>query len=86
MEVTLHGELDGEPASLALADLSDDVTDNRMALRFRYFQSVEGELSLPTGFSPETVAVEARATTPRKMEVREEFPWQVQEKFTHVGK
>ena len=41
---------------------------------------------LPEGFEPRSVSLVATATTPRKMEAREEFPWQLKEKFTHVGK
>ena len=57
-----------------------------MALRFRYFQAVEGELSLPEGFEPEGVVVTATAVKPGNAEVREQFSWQTREKFTNVGK
>ena len=43
-------------------------------------------MSLPEGFEPVSINVVATATTPRKTEVREQFPWQVKERFTHVGK
>lgn len=80
------GVRDGEQVSYPMADLSDDVDGLDVPLRFRYFQSVEGELELPEGFEPKTVNLVARASSPRKAEVRAQFPWQIQERFTHVGK
>lgn len=80
------GVLGEQQVSYSLADLSDDVDGEAVTLRFRYFQSIEGTLVLPEGFEPRSVSLVATATTPRKMEVREIFPWQVKERFTHVGK
>ncbi len=80
------GVLGDQQVSYSLAELSDDLDGPAIALRFRYFQSIEGTLVLPQGFEPRSVSLVATATTPRKMEVRESFPWQVKEKFTHVGK
>lgn len=92
--VTLKGELyaevsgtrDGERVSYPFADLSDDVDGSAMPLRFRYFQAIEGELIIPDGFVPETISVVASTSSPRKAEARGQYPWQVQERFTHVGK
>ena len=80
------GVLAGQQVSYSLAELSSDIEGSEIALRFRYFQSIDGELSLPEGFEPRSVSLVATATAPRKMEVREQYPWQVKEKFTHVGK
>jgi hypothetical protein len=80
------GVLAGQQVSYLLAELSSDIEGSEIALRFRYFQSIDGELSLPEGFEPRSVSLVATATAPRKMEVREQYPWQVKEKFTHVGK
>ena len=92
--VTLKGELyaevsgtrDGERVSYPIADLSEDVEGSVVPLRFRYFQAIEGELMIPEGFVPEAVSVVASTSSPRKAEVRGQYPWQVQERFTHVGK
>ena len=82
----VFGLLDGEQVTYSLADLSDDLDKAVLPLRFRYFQAIEGELSLPAGFDPRFINVTASATSPRKAEAREQYPWQVKEKFTHVGK
>lgn len=80
------GVLEGAQVSYPLAELSEDVDGLDVPLRFRYFQSIEGELELPEGFEPGSVNLVATASSPRKAEVREQFPWQLQERFTHVGK
>ena len=90
---TLQGELyaeligteNGERKVYPLASLSDDLDSSVIRLRFKYFQSIEGELLLPAGFQPETVSVIASATQPREMEARDQFAWNPQEKFTNVG-
>jgi hypothetical protein len=84
--VEVFGLLEGEQVTYSLADLSDDLDKATLPLRFRYFQAIEGELSLPVGFDPQFINVTASATSPRKAEAREQYPWQVKEKFTHVGK
>lgn len=86
LSLEVDGLLAEQAVSYSLAELSEDLDGDVIALRFRYFQSIEGELRLPDGFEPRSVTLVARATTPNEMEVREQFPWQVQEKFTHVGK
>lgn len=86
LSAELNGLLADQEVSYSLAELSDDLEPGKLPLRFRYFQSIEGELVLPEGFEPRSLSLVAIASSPRKMEVREQFPWQVQEKFTHVGK
>ena len=82
----VSGVLDENPMTYPLSQLSDDLDDGVLALRFRYFQAIEGELVLPEGFEPTGVSVVATASKPRKAEAREQYPWQLQERFTHVGK
>ena len=86
LSAEVNGVLGDQQVSYGLAELSNDLEGDEVALRFRYFQSIEGVLVLPEGFEPRSVSLVAIATTPRNMEVREAFTWQVKEKFTHVGK
>ena len=86
LSVEVFGLLGEEQLSYPLAELSDDFGDGAVQLRFRYFQAIEGELVLPAGFEPQGVNVVASSSTPRKAEVRKRYPWQLQERFTHVGK
>lgn len=86
LSIDVVGVLEGEQVSYPLAELSEDVEGLDVPLRFRYFQSIEGELEIPEGFEPGSVQLVATASSPRKAEVREQFPWRLQERFTHVGK
>jgi hypothetical protein len=84
--VEVFGRENGETVSYPLADLSVDIKDKMVSLGFRYFQAIEGIIVLPAGFEPLSMNVIATAKTPRKVEVKEQYPWQVQERFTHAGK
>jgi hypothetical protein len=86
LSVELIGDWDGDEISYPLAQLSDDFEASKVVLRFRYFQAVEGELKIPPGFEPRSFTVIAKTSSPHSVEIREEFPWQVQERFTYVGK
>ena len=86
LSAEVNGVLADQQVSYAFAELSPEVETPLIELRFRYFQSIEGTLILPEGFEPRSVSLVATATAPRKMEAREQYPWQVKEKFTHVGK
>ncbi|MFT4519600.1 MAG: hypothetical protein ACI9JM_001997 [Halioglobus sp.] len=86
LKVKVSGELGGEEVTYSLTELSQDLDDSATALQFRYFQSLEGKLTLPEGFEPSQISVVAAMSKPRKVEVQEQFPWHVQERFTHVGK
>jgi hypothetical protein len=82
----VYGVIQDEQTSYPLAQLSDDIDEGVIPLRFRYFQAIEGELTLPEGFEPRGISIVATSRSPRKSEVRERFSWQLQERFTHVGK
>jgi hypothetical protein len=47
-------------------------------LRFRYFQVIEGELTLPEGFTPQRVQVVASTTQPAAARVERRFDWAVE--------
>ena len=71
--------------SYALPQLSEEPDDGAMPLHFRYFQAVEGVLTLPKGFEPIRLIVAADVSKPRKIKVREEFPWVLQKQFINIG-
>ncbi len=68
-----------------LPQLSEGLDNASVPLHFRYFQAVEGALTLPQGFEPKGLIVMAEATKPRKTEIREEFPWKLRKQFISVG-
>ena len=69
----------------ALPELSAGIDDALKPLHFRYFQAVEGVLTLPAGFEPKGLAVIVEATGPRDIIIREEFPWKLQQQFINLG-
>lgn len=86
LTVTIVGLAAGLEVSYPLEEVSPDFAEDAHALKFRYFQAIEAEIVLPEGFSPTGIAVAATATRPTKTELEQLFPWQLQERFTHVGK
>jgi hypothetical protein len=86
LEVVINGISQGQPVRYTLAELSEDFKGKGAALQFRYFQSIEGALILPEGFEPGVVSVEARTVKPHEFSIREDYPWQIEERFRHVGK
>ncbi|MEM9257207.1 MAG: DUF6776 family protein [Pseudomonadota bacterium] len=81
----LYGSLDDEAVSFNLTELGDDADTPDFQLAFRYFQIIEGELTLPEGFTPEELALVANISKPKQQQVIQQFAWQLQERFTHVG-
>ena len=86
LAVVISGVKGGAAVEYPLAELSADFKGGGSTLDFRYFQSVQGSLELPEGFAPGSVRVEARTRKPREFVIRQEYPWQLAERFTHVGK
>ncbi len=84
LEILVHGEEDGQQKAYNLSELSEQVPDPEIRLRFKYFQAIDGELALPAGFTPDTVSAEAKSSKPKRVRVEKEFPWSVQEKISDV--
>jgi len=83
--VHVRGKQGNDEVSYSLAELSPNLDEGAIALHFRYFQSIEGEMVLPEGFEPEELILEARASKPRTAKVREVYPWLLQERLINVG-
>ena len=77
VNVSVVGLQDEEPARLPLAELSNEIEQVDILLRFRYFQDIEGELTLPRSFVPQSVHIHAVSTEPVGKEINEDFSWGV---------
>ena len=73
--VDLVGVVDGTEKRLPLAKISEQAETERLKLRFKYFQTIEGELQLPAGFRPQRVEVVAQASAPKYARVDKQFVW-----------
>jgi len=65
VELKLHGKLDGESKVYPFRELGT-FNAKDFQFQFRYFQNIEGELSLPEGFTAEFVTVQAKTRGLRK--------------------
>jgi hypothetical protein len=79
LKVTIIGWRDNEQVSIPLHQLSEQIEDENIRLRFRYFQSIEGRLTLPEGFEPERIELLARSTGANATTAEKKFGWLVQE-------
>lgn len=85
IQLSLRGSQDGVPVIYGLSDLDESADKDTLPLRFRYFQAIESDMTLPVGFEPTAVDVVVRSTSPVTSEISQQFPWAVQEVFSNVG-
>jgi cell division protein FtsB len=77
VNVNLVGRRGDEQMIFALRDISDEQDQLDIRLRFKYFQTIEGELALPTGFEPERIQIAAVATEPVGKSIDQYYSWMV---------
>ena len=75
---TVVGSQDGQPKRYALSDLSQQVDSEKIPLRFKYFQNIEGELQLPQGFEPEGVELSLKSSGRKGFNIEQRYGWLVQ--------
>lgn len=61
-----------------LREISETEDQLDIRLRFKYFQNIEGELTLPEGFEPERVQIAALSVEPVEKSINEDFSWVVE--------
>lgn len=79
LRFTVLGKLNGSDIRYELHELSRDVTTPAVKLRFKYFQTIEGQLVLPEAFEPEGIELVARSTGKSSVTVEKRFGWLVEE-------
>jgi len=79
LSFTVVGKLNGIDASFTLSQLSEQVSADVVRLRFKYFQTIQGQLSLPEGFEPERIELIAKSTGKNAITVEKRFGWLVEE-------
>lgn len=77
--VLIVGRQDGANRQYSLRDLSTQVTSEKIKLRFKYFQNLEGELVLPEGFEPDHIELVAQSSGKKSQRVEKKFGWLVEE-------
>ncbi len=76
--VIIAGRRGEEAVRLNGTEVLADGAETRF--KFRYFQELSGRLTLPEGFEPDQLTIEAESTGRRQEKVERSFIWQVQER------
>ncbi len=74
VEITIVGQQSGAERELTLAALSRD-SQKSIRFRFRYFQNIDGELTVPDGFEPTQIMVVARTSGRKTQRLERKFDW-----------
>ena len=77
---SIVGKLNGETKSYSLFALSEQVDAERIKLKFKYFQTIAGELKLPENFEPDHIELTAQSHGAQSQKVEKKFAWLVEEK------
>lgn len=78
VNVNFIGGQDDEQVVLSLREISEEQDQLDISLRFKYFQNIEGELELPSGFKPERVQIAALSIEPVVKSINQDFAWIVE--------
>jgi len=78
VSLNVSGRRGEEAVRLNGSEVLADGAETRF--KFRYFQELSGRLTLPDGFEPDQLLIEAVSTGRRQEKVERSFIWQVQER------
>jgi len=76
VEIQIVGSTEEGERSLSLMELRDD-KQNSIRFRFRYFQNIDGELTVPEGFEPREITVVTKMTGRNNQRLEKKFDWQL---------
>ena len=77
--ITVSGTRDGKAISIGLREFGERQSGNRVAVRFVYFQTLEGDFFLPEGFQPLQVRVQVEIRKGKPQQAERTFDWTVLE-------
>jgi len=78
-ELSLSGNLNGEPTDLSFQELDTDIGELPLRLEFKYFSINRGILTLPENFEPEYIRVLLRYPWMEKPQFDQKFDWKVED-------
>jgi hypothetical protein len=84
--IAVTGVKDDMDMTLPLSVLSNSSQGENIRLRFRLFQDVEGEISLPYGFEPARVEILVVTEEPESKTLQKNFSWLVESGQKPIGK
>ncbi|MEJ2463806.1 MAG: hypothetical protein P8098_19560 [Candidatus Thiodiazotropha sp.] len=74
IELNVEGLQNGRSTRLSLAQVSEEKLD-KIKMRFRYFQNVEGKMQLPKDFEPASIEIDVKPSGGKLEPVKESFNW-----------
>lgn len=74
IKIDIEGLAGDKTKTLALAEISPDKQD-KIKMRFRYFQYVDGQMKLPDGFEPSKMLVNVEPSSSKLSSVSQSFDW-----------
>lgn len=74
VQIALRGRTGEEDRTLTLSELDQEKQDS-VRFRFRYFQNINGEISLPEGFEPREVVIVAQSSGNNTQRLERSFDW-----------
>jgi hypothetical protein len=78
VNVSVAGIQAGQARSYSLNELDASIS-GEIRFRFRYFQNIEGELTLPEGFTPTETVIAAQPSGRSAKDIEKTFAWLVRE-------
>ena len=79
VNVELVGTQDGKITVYSLNEVSEQQEQMDIKLRFKFFQNVEGDLTLPENFLPDHVRIIGIESAPIKKMIDQDFAWLIQD-------
>ena len=77
--VKVEGIMEGKSEILSLSELLPKLSRNNFKLRFKYFQAIDVEFTLPEGFEAKKIQVRANVVKPRLAEAERQFAWVIED-------
>ncbi|NKB35249.1 MAG: hypothetical protein GKR91_19300 [Pseudomonadales bacterium] len=77
VNVNIIGRQNEELTIIPLREVSAEQDQLDIRLRFKFFQNIEGELTIPEGFIPERVQIAGVETAPIEKTLDQDFSWVV---------
>ena len=75
VNIDVFGKQDGQTTSYSLDEISEEQEQNDIKLRFKFFQYIEGELTVPEDFLPDYVRIVGTETAPVSKTIDRDYSW-----------
>jgi hypothetical protein len=77
VQINVVGRQEGAEKTLPLSALSEQVANELIKFKFKYFQNIQADLLLPEGFEPQRIDVVVKSKGKKSLEKK--FAWLTQE-------